>query len=410
MTAIATPNWTEEPTQRFAAVFEQIAAAAHEHERAGSQPYDEVLALQRAGFGALRLPRADGGSGLGLESLFALLLELGAADSNLPQIYRNHLAFVEDHRLGSESTRWREEIRAGRFVGGAWSETGGDSLLELATRVERRGESYLLNGRKYYSTGSLFADWISVLAKDDAGELVLAVVAVDAPGVLVEQDWTGVGQRQTGSGSGSTIFTDVAVPVSHVYPFTRRVRYQEAFYQLVHLATLGGIARAAHRDLVAQLQRRRRAYPHGLSAVPREDPQYHEVVGRVGALASAARASVLWAARQLDGVAEPLENGATPTTSDALLQAATVAVYEAQLTVTDAALDASTILYDALGASALDSSTLLDRHWRNARTIASHNPRVFKARIVGDWHLNGTDPIAALWSRGPAASSAPAEI
>ena len=68
-------------------------------------------------------------------------------------------------------------------------------------------------------------------------------------------------------------------------------------------------------------------------------------------------------------------------------------MYEAQLTVTDAALEAATSLFDALGGSALDQSALLDRHWRNARTITSHNPRVFKARMLGDFYLNGADPL-----------------
>ena len=34
----------------------------------------------------------------------------------------------------------------------------------------------------------------------------------------------------------------------------------------------------------------------------------------------------------------------------------------------------------------------LDRHWRNARTLASHNPRIYKHRIIGDFAVNGTPP------------------
>lgn len=40
-----------------------------------------------------------------------------------------------------------------------------------------------------------------------------------------------------------------------------------------------------------------------------------------------------------------------------------------------------------------------DRHWRNARTVSSHNPAIYKARIVGDWHINGTEPPFA-WKIG----------
>jgi len=392
--------------EEYAPLFERVAETALKHESGRTQPHDEVRLLKEAGFGALRIPAADGGGGVSIEEYFGLLLDLGAADSNLPQIWRNHVAFVEDKRLGESNKRWREEIVAGKFFGGAWSETGGDSLLDLSTTVEPRGDGYVLNGRKYYSTGSIFSDWVSVLAKAGPEEFRLVLVESDAAGVRLEEDWNGIGQRQTGSGSAS--FDEVLVSDEQVYPFAERSRYQEAVYQLVHLATLGGVARAAHRDLVDQLRRRQRAYPHGLATVPRDDPQYHEVAGRVAALASSVEASVLWAARQLDVAAAALESDADEERVDELLRRATIAVYEAQLTTTDAALEAATILYDALGSSALDRSTLLDRHWRNARTVASHNPRVYKARIVGAWHVNGTDPITALWRRPDEAQPDPA--
>jgi alkylation response protein AidB-like acyl-CoA dehydrogenase len=31
-----------------------------------------------------------------------------------------------------------------------------------------------------------------------------------------------------------------------------------------------------------------------------------------------------------------------------------------------------------------------DRHWRNARTLSSHNPTTLKARSIGDYEVNGT--------------------
>ena len=47
------------------------------------------------------------------------------------------------------------------------------------------------------------------------------------------------------------------------------------------------------------------------------------------------------------------------------------------------------LVFDALGSSGVPRSAALDRHWRNARTLASHNPRIYKERIVGDHLLNG---------------------
>lgn len=60
--------------------------------------------------------------------------------------------------------------------------------------------------------------------------------------------------------------------------------------------------------------------------------------------------------------------------------------------MTDLVLEGATVLFDALGASATKKSHGLDRHWRNARTISSHNPRIYRERIVGDFAVNGTLP------------------
>jgi hypothetical protein len=59
-------------------------------------------------------------------------------------------------------------------------------------------------------------------------------------------------------------------------------------------------------------------------------------------------------------------------------------------------------LFNALGASGTSQTQALDRHWRNARTVGSHNPVIYKQRIVGDHAVNGTDPIR-LWDVGIAA-------
>jgi alkylation response protein AidB-like acyl-CoA dehydrogenase len=385
-------NGTGVRSERFAPLFDEIRKAAGRHERERSLPYEEVRLLADAGFGALRLPLAEGGGGATLAEFFALLVELAAADSNQPQIWRNHIAFVEDRlqpTVAEQNRHWRALLADGVVVGGAWSERGNKSFLESGTRVIEGPDGVRLTGVKYYSTGSIYADWISVAAKREEEDLIVMVDA-RAPGVQLSDDWTGFGQRTTGSGTAS--FSDVAVDDLGIYPFLERAPYQEAVYQLVLLATLAGIGRAAHRDLVEALQHRQRAYPHGLGDVPRKDAQLQTVVGRVSALASSAEASVARAATQLDvAAAAALAEAGEQERNEAVNRAA-IAVYEAQLTITSDVLEATTLLFDGLGSSAVDESAQLDRHWRNARTVTSHNPRVYKERIVGDWYLNGTAP------------------
>jgi alkylation response protein AidB-like acyl-CoA dehydrogenase len=65
---------------------------------------------------------------------------------------------------------------------------------------------------------------------------------------------------------------------------------------------------------------------------------------------------------------------------------------QAVTVVTNLVLEASTLIFDTLGASSTKKPNGLDRHWRNARTLSSHNPRIYKDRIVGDYAVNGTPP------------------
>nr|WP_240974741.1 hypothetical protein [Arthrobacter sp. SF27] len=130
--------------------------------------------------------------------------------------------------------------------------------------------------------------------------------------------------------------------------------------------------------------------------------QRHEVlVGEISAQAFAAEAATLRVAELLHDAFDlrPAAQGAeSPSFEEAVLQVE-FGSSQAQIVVTDPAQRASSSLFDALGASATKSELQLDRHWRNARVISSHNPVVYKSRVVGDWKINGTVP-EFVWRSG----------
>ncbi|MBD7919595.1 acyl-CoA dehydrogenase family protein [Cellulomonas sp. Sa3CUA2] len=398
----------------LAPVLATVAERARERERTRELPAEEVRLLAAAGFGAVRLPVADGGAGLTVRELAELLVDLGRADANQPQLWRNHVAFVEDrlwHRDAPGAERWLARVAAGDVVGGAWSQKAPAPGEEaVATRVDDTADPATVTGTKYYSTGSIYADWITVTGKDTADRDVLVVVDAHDPRVALHDDWDGIGQRLTGS--GTTLLDAVPVAPDGLYADGGRSPHQEIVFQLVLLTSLAGVAAAARDDATAAVRRRVRNYPQGLAAAPREDAIVQGVVGRVAAHAAAARAVVLAAADAIDAGLERLaadpaaadvrtdEAGRVPVTPEPLRDAA-VATWEAQLVAADAALRAGTELFDALGSSAVERGTQFDRHWRNARTLTSHNPLPYKAALVGDWYLNGTDPFP--WARRHAA-------
>ena len=76
------------------------------------------------------------------------------------------------------------------------------------------------------------------------------------------------------------------------------------------------------------------------------------------------------------------------------VHAAALQAARAQVVVSELVPRAATRLFDAGGASATGRDVNLDRHWRNARTLASHNPAAYKAKAIGDLRVNGT-PLPA---------------
>lgn len=215
---------------------------------------------------------------------------------------------------------------------------------------------------------------------------------------MLEDDWDGFGQKLTGT--GTAVFDRVRVPDDAVLDRTAgsaEAVHEAAFFQLVLLAVLAGIARAARRDAVETIAGRRRTFNTGLGLPFRDDPLIQEATGRISAKAFAAEATVLHAARALDaGIAAAAAAGADrPDFTGALpaaLHESEIAVEHAQVTVPELALGAAQDLFLTVGASATSTAKGLDRHWRNAQTVATHNPIAFRARALGDYLINGTLP------------------
>ena len=246
-----------------------------------------------------------------------------------------------------------------------------------------------LNGHKFYSTGTLYADVIAVSAVDVDGNDVQVIVPTDRPGVELFDDWDGFGQRTTASGASR--FTDVEVAPVEVTTVSDGNHLGSQHHVP---AAVPGRSRGRHRRRRAHGRRRLRAprarpAAHSLAAKAADDPFVLHAVGEIGTAAASAEALVLAAADVLDAL---VDAGAQSDT-DALAQAA-VAVAQAQLAAERLTLDAAQRLFDTGGASATARKLNLDRHWRNVRTVASHNPLDYKAHAVGNYLVNGTTPPA----------------
>ncbi|GBD46804.1 acyl-CoA dehydrogenase family protein [Methylopila sp. Yamaguchi] len=378
-----------------------IAAGAEARDRGEADAREAIGLVKGARLGVLRLPRDAGGAGARLTELFEVVLALGEADSNIPHILRNHFAFVERALRvpgSAKHRRWLDEARAGRIFGLGASELGtqniGDGSSE--TSLTPDGDGHRLNGAKYYSTGNYYADILYVHARTPEGERVAAVIPADRDGIDRTDDWDGIGQRLTAS--GATTFANVRVEPDEVVRIAAeelKVPHDATFAQLYLTAIVAGILKAVVRDARALLTSRGRNYYHAVAAKPADDPLLQETLGRLASAAYVAEAAVLRAAAALERAYDTALAGAPDAE---LFEEASLQAAQSKIVIDELALTAATRLFDVGGASAAKQSARLDRHWRNIRTISSHNPVAYKARAVGLHTLDGTPlPTAAFF-------------
>jgi SfnB family sulfur acquisition oxidoreductase len=375
---------------------ESVADGVIERDRAGVAPVAELAALDASGLLGITVPRAAGGPELGARVLAEVVRTIAAVDPAIAQVPQGHFLFVDVLAVWG-SARQQErlfgEVLGGARFGNAQAERGGLHAQDLKTRLRGfSGEpsTARLDGRKYYTTGSLTARWIGVSALDDTGGLVLAFVRRDAPGVQVGDDWNVMGQRATVSGTAT--FSNVPVDAGLVIPYTRAYEVPQqlgARSQLVHAAIQTGIAGGALRDAGTFVRTKARPFFEaaraGWAHTASEDPHTVYRYGQLATRVRAAEALLASAAAALDEIGRVPRDAAEAARGS-------LAVAQAKAFASDVAAEVATDLFALSGASAADEKYDLSRHWRNARTHASHDPVAWKYHHVGNFMLNDVLP------------------
>ncbi len=402
--------WGTAPTDRyeqlaapFRPLFEHISAQAAEADGSRSSLATVIQQLNALGLPRWRLPATYGGQDATLVELLTLLTELSAADSNITQALRGHFGFCEEVLVSKSpewQAKWLDTLSQGALLSPGSTEVGTQTRGEFETRIHRSDDGSLrISGKKFYTTGALYSDLINTIGTGDDGTLYSVVVNLKAPGVQVIDDWNGFGQRLTAS--GTCIFDNVRLD-DEPRPTDQRFAYGQSFFQIYHLSTLAGIARRATLSGADELSKRSRTFSTGNADVAAQDVQLLQVIGEVASQAYAAHAITRQAAQRLEQTAQYTIASDQPLAhDDPQVALAELEVCLAVNPVVDATLAATTALFDALGASATASNKALDRLWRNARTLANHNPRVYKSRIVGNYLVNGLLP-PSQWRVGVA--------
>jgi alkylation response protein AidB-like acyl-CoA dehydrogenase len=415
----------EEALARTEAVLDQIAAGASERDRERRLPVAAVELLSAEGLLAITVPAEFGGAGVSAETLARVLSLLAGADPNVAQIPQSHFVYLELVRqlgTGAQQELLFGEALAGRRLANAQSEAGSKTVADIRTSLRPAADGpaangaaangasangpaangaatngaatneaaadagFILDGEKFYCTGSLLAHWLTVLAKDQDARTQVAIVSPEAEGVSIVDDWKGMGQRTTASG---TVKLDrVRVPTEMVIPHHRmfeRPQVYGARAQLLHTAIDVGIASGALQDAVEFVHSSSRPWFDAGVERASEDPLLIQRVGELAIGVRAAQALLAEAGRTIDAVqAQGVDEAGSARAS--------IAVATAKAFADRVAVETASALFELAGTRSAVNDLNLHRHWRNARTHTLHDPVRWKLQHIGRYTLNGTLP------------------
>ena len=357
-------------------------------------PAEVLDVFSNSGLWGITVPAEYGGAQVSYATLAEVITIISAADASLGQIPQNHYCLLEDIRLqGTDLQKayfFDLALKGNRFAN-AISETGGKTVQDIQTRFVQEADHVVINGRKGYCTGSLYAHWLGVLALDDEGRAHLAFVPRSSAGLTVVDDWSSIGQRNTAS--GTVLVEDLLVADFNVFQTWRSYENPSLagpFAQITTAAIDAGIARAALRDTLVFVREHARPWIDSGLDKASDDPLTIIQIGKLGIQLDAAEALLERAGKVMDSVrATPDENA---------VARASVAVAKAKVLTTEIALEASTRLFELGGTRSSLARHNHDRYWRNARVHTLHDPVRWKYHVVGNWLLNGVNPPRHDWS------------
>jgi alkylation response protein AidB-like acyl-CoA dehydrogenase len=217
-----TLNEVRQAARRFAQG--EIAPIADEIDRTNEFPRALWPKLGAQGLLGITVPVRFGGSDLGYLAHVIVMEEISRASGAVGLSYGAHsnLCMNQLALNGTDGQRERylPPLVSGEHVGAlAMSEPGsGSDVVSMQLRAERRGDSYVLTGRKMWITNGPDADTLVVYAKTDAAAgsrgITAFIIEKGYKGFSTAQKLDKLGMR--GSSTSELVFEECVVPAENV--------------------------------------------------------------------------------------------------------------------------------------------------------------------------------------------------
>ncbi|MFT4211932.1 MAG: acyl-CoA dehydrogenase family protein [Microbacterium sp.] len=379
---------------------EKFATTAAEVDREATFPHENMRLIARSPLHDLSLTRSAGGQASedmydDTLTMFHVVKNIAAGDGSTAQVYeltrRKSVTLTgANSKLGAEARQ--EVIRRvrdeGALICSPVAERGARGDYRVPIRKVDGG--VVINGTKYFATGSAGASYASTIGlmegfesvKTGGGHEVLIDLSWD--GVQLNHDWDNMGQRATSS--GSITFNDVFVPDGYHWAGSNAaasaapnpVDLAGIFSQYFTSAVLLGIGLGAMDALRDYLQTNP-TYP-GIF----EDTSIKYQLGLHQARLTAAEAALEIAMQK--GLAFRRDPQADQR------GAVSIAGIQAKISAYEATTGFAAELPKFLGGQASSRKYAYDRFWRDARTFALTDVMEVKVQQAGAWAMRREAP------------------
>jgi butyryl-CoA dehydrogenase len=293
---------------------ERLAPNAARWDREHHFPREELSALGALGVMGIVVPERWGGAALDYVSLAVALEEIAAADGAVSTIVsvQNSVVCGPINAFGTDAQKERflAPLARGEKLGCfclTEPQVGSDAA-SIATRAERRGDAFVLNGVKQFITTGKNADVAVVFAVTDkaAGKKGISafLVETETPGYVVARIEEKLGQRA--SDTAQIVFENCAVPAANLLG-------REGEGYRIALANL----EAGRIGIAAQAVGMARAAFEAALAYARERTSFGKTLAEHQAVNFADMATAIEAARQLVWHAAALRDAGHPCLKEA---------------------------------------------------------------------------------------------
>lgn len=355
-------NFTNRLTE-LSEMSKKFSERAKEVDENASFPFENIKELQESGYTSLTIPKKYGGQELSLYELVRLQEVIAQGDGSTALSIGWHMGVVRNIYEANWDKDMLKEVYQpllnGALINGAATEpqTGSPTRGgKPQTIAEKKGENWVINGHKSFTTMSPVLDYFLVTASiKDTEDVGNFLIPKERDGIRIDNTWDSIALR--GTGSNDVYFEDVEIPARY---FVEKLEKRKKVNPwLLHIpACYLGIAGAAQKEAVAFAKN---YSPNSIKGTISDIPSVRTKIGEIELKMQTAKHFLYSVSKKWDESDKEQQFQLLPELS------------AVKLVVTNTAIEVVDIAMRIVGARSLSAKSPLQRYYRDVRA-GLHNP------------------------------------